>query len=59
MLFLGLLLAIRFWDPAPIEILRLKTLDIYQVLKPRAATVQPVVIVDIDEQSLATHGQWP
>lgn len=59
LLFLGLLLAIRLWDPPAVEILRLKTLDLYQVLKPREHTTQPIVIVDIDERSLATHGQWP
>jgi len=58
-LFLGALLAVRYWDPAPVEILRLKTLDLYQQLQPRATSVQPVVIVDIDERSLAAHGQWP
>jgi adenylate cyclase len=57
--FLGLLLAVRFWDPAPVEVLRLKTLDLYQQIKPRTATAQPVVIVDIDEKSLVAHGQWP
>jgi len=30
-----------------------------QQIQPRAATAQPVVIVDIDERSLAVHGQWP
>lgn len=54
-----LLLAVRFWDPAPVEVLRLKTLDLYQQLHPRMATAQPIVIVDIDERSLAAHGQWP
>lgn len=58
-LLLGLLLAVRFWDPAPVEVLRLKSLDLYQQINPRVATEQPVVIVDIDEQSLAVHGQWP
>lgn len=59
LLVLGALLALRFWDPAPVEILRLKTLDLYQQVKPRAATAQPVVIIDLDERSLATYGQWP
>ena len=56
---LAALLGIRAWDPAPVETLRLKTLDTYQVLHPRAVTAQPVTIVDIDERSLAEFGQWP
>ena len=50
---------IRVWDPFPIETLRLKTFDYYQRLQPRKATGLPVVIVDIDEASLAAYGQWP
>lgn len=57
--FLMALLAIRYWDPAPVEVLRLKTLDLYHVIQPRVAKGQPVVIVDIDERSLALRGQWP
>ncbi len=56
---LVLLLLIRFWDPLPLQILRLKTFDYFQVLKPRTADGQPVVIVDIDERSLKMFGQWP
>ena len=61
-LALGLLaamIAIRIWDPGPIEFVRLKIFDFYQVLKPRDAAQQPIVIVDIDEESLAEIGQWP
>ena len=50
---------IRAWDPLPVELLRLKTFDIYQIAKPREVTVQPVVIIDIDEDSLDTYGQFP
>ena len=53
--FLGL----RVWDPAPVEVLRLKVFDFYQILKPRKAKSNPVVIVDLDEESLASLGQWP
>ena len=53
--FLGL----RVWDPAPVEVLRLKVFDFYQILQPRKATSHPVVIVDLDEESLASLGQWP
>jgi len=33
--------------------------DLYQKMKPRQMREQPVVIVDIDEASIAEHGQWP
>ena len=33
--------------------------DLFQVLHPREATERPVVIIDIDEQSLKSVGQWP
>ena len=56
---LAALLALRIWDPAPLEDLRLRSFDFYQILKPRIPTVKPVVIVDIDEESLRTLGQWP
>ncbi|MGI9382936.1 MAG: CHASE2 domain-containing protein [Methyloligellaceae bacterium] len=50
---------VRAWDPAPLELLRLRGFDYYQLLKPRVADKRPVVIVDIDEPSLETLGQWP
>ncbi len=53
------LLALRVWDPAPLEILRLKTFDLYQLIEPRQPAMEPVVIVDVDEESLAEVGQWP
>ena len=37
----------------------MRTFDTYQVIEPRVKTVRPVVIVDIDEKSLAKDGQWP
>lgn len=33
--------------------------DLYQKSMPRERVSSPVVIVDIDEQSLAEYGQWP
>ncbi len=56
---LALLLAIRFIDPPAVQLTRLKIFDLYQAAKPRIATQQPVVIVDIDEASLEKLGQWP
>jgi len=52
-------LPIRLADPRPLEELRVRTFDLYQVLRPREQTSRPVVIVDIDEGSLKTIGQWP
>ncbi len=51
--------ALRIADPAPIEELRLRTFDFFQVLDHRKKTARPVVIVDIDEKSLKALGQWP
>jgi len=50
---------LRIADPLPIEELRLRTFDLFQVMRPREQTVRPVVIVDIDEASLREIGQWP
>ncbi|MSP67679.1 MAG: adenylate/guanylate cyclase domain-containing protein [Alphaproteobacteria bacterium] len=51
--------ALYHWNPTPIEMLRLKTFDIYQRIHPRPYEALPVVIIDIDEESLSTVGQWP
>jgi adenylate cyclase len=51
--------ALRVADPAPVEELRLRTFDFFQVLDHRKKTARPVTIVDIDEQSLKAVGQWP
>jgi len=58
-LLLFVLLAVRVLDPLVVELVRLKTFDFYQVLKPRDYQDVPVTIVDIDEKSLAELGQWP
>ncbi len=63
MVALSLLLAafsIRIADPAWLESMRVRTFDLYQRLSPRPTLkTQPVVIIDIDEKSLAAYGQWP
>src|SRR3954454_9164011 len=59
---LGLLIAIavlRIADPPALEEIRARTFDSFQVIDPRVKTVKPVVIVDIDDKSLAKIGQWP
>jgi adenylate cyclase len=60
LLLTALFVALRIWDPAPLQILQLKTFDTYQLIKPWTSPQQrPVIIVDIDEESLRTYGQWP
>lgn len=51
----------RVWDPAPVEELRIRTFDTFQLIEHRVKTMRPVTIVDIDEKSLADPrlGQWP
>jgi adenylate cyclase len=57
---LAALVAVRLADPLPLEILRLKVFDYYQQLKPREIPKNsPVVIIDLDENSLKEVGQWP
>jgi adenylate cyclase len=53
------LLFLRVADPTPLEELRLRAFDFFQLMSPRTATQRPVVIVDIDEASLRKLGQWP
>jgi adenylate cyclase len=53
------LAALRIVNPAPVEELRVRTFDTFQVIKPRVKTARPAVIIDIDEKSLAKLGQWP
>jgi adenylate cyclase len=59
LLLLVSLLAVRVWDPGPIEALRQKSFDIYQLVYPRTERQDLVAIVDIDERSLLALGQWP
>lgn len=59
LLLLVSFLALRVWDPRPVEALRQKSFDIYQLMHPRAEREDLVGIVDIDERSLLALGQWP
>jgi adenylate cyclase len=52
-------LALRIADPAPVELLRFKTFDLYQLLIKPPDLPEQVAIVDIDEASLNRVGQWP
>jgi len=58
-LALAAALLVRLDDPGPIRQVRLAVFDAYQRLAPRADAPLPVRIVDIDDDSLARHGQWP
>jgi len=56
------LCVVRPLDPLPVEALRLKTFDMYQRVVPRetpANLPRQVVVLDVDEESLAAVGQWP
>jgi adenylate cyclase len=55
------LAALRVWDPHPVQEVRVRTWDYFQLFEPRVKTMRPVTIVDIDEKSLADPrlGQWP
>ncbi|MGE0845755.1 MAG: CHASE2 domain-containing protein [Flavobacteriaceae bacterium] len=59
MALLAALVVLRAVDPAPLELMRLKTFDLYQVFFPRKTENIQVMIVDIDEESLDVYGQWP
>ncbi len=53
------LLLIRIWDPIPVQSLRLQVFDYYQKIHPRVTQSSQVLVIDIDEASLAQYGQWP
>jgi len=50
---------LRVIDPVSLQMLRVRTFDVYQQIKPRPQTPGMVTIVDIDEESLKRFGQWP
>jgi adenylate cyclase len=57
---LFLAVALRIADPEPVARLRLSVFDSYLKLSPRALPPDlPVRIVDVDEASLKSVGQWP
>lgn len=67
LLVLGAAIGLRVVDPPILVDLRQRIFDQYQVIKPRPYDPQwhrqldlpGVAIIDIDEESLARHGQWP
>ena len=56
---LVLLVLLRIADPLFVSNIRNQSFDILQRLSPRPYVKQPVVVVDIDEESLEQVGQWP
>jgi len=52
-------LALRIIDPGVITELRVRGFDLVEKVWPRVNDSARVVIVDIDEKSLAQYGQWP
>jgi adenylate cyclase len=55
-------IAIYIADPYPLQLVRVKVFDFYQQLRPRKIPPlnrKPVVIIDLDENSLSEIGQWP
>ena len=58
---LALIVALRVWDPVPVQQLRELAFDSYQRIKPRAQNPDEslVRIIDIDDESLSRLGQWP
>ena len=62
MIALGVLvafIALRATDSQPIQLLRFKVFDGFQQITPREDSKQPVVIIDLDDDSLNEIGQWP
>jgi len=57
---LATLIAVRYADPFFVRALRLLAFDTLHRLSPASFDPSlPIRIVDIDEESLARHGQWP
>jgi serine phosphatase RsbU (regulator of sigma subunit)/CHASE2 domain-containing sensor protein len=56
---LAVLTAIVAWQPRWTARLQSAWFDAYQVALPRIAASAPVIVVEIDERSLARYGQWP
>jgi adenylate cyclase len=59
LILLLVLVCLRYQDPSVVQKLRFLQFDFFQQMAPRADAKAPVVIVDIDEESLDKVGQWP
>ena len=58
-LLLAALIVLLLFEPRPLRALRLAFFDTLQFRAPSERVSGRVVIVDIDEASLARYGQWP
>ena len=58
LIILLILTTVRWWDPTPVQRLRLLNFDGYQTLIEKK-TAQRTVLYDIGEEQLKEHGQWP
>ncbi|NQV44436.1 MAG: adenylate/guanylate cyclase domain-containing protein [Rhodospirillales bacterium] len=59
---LAAFLVVYWINPYPVEFVRNKTFDFFEKLQPRpipAPGTSPVIIIDLDEESLNEIGQWP
>jgi adenylate cyclase len=59
LLLLVLALALHRFDPVAVQLMRMHGFDVLQEMFPRPEGEHPVAIVDLDEESLKTLGQWP
>ncbi len=59
LILLAAIIVLRIEDVRPLELLRLEAFDTLQRMAPRTLASGAVAIVDVDEASLASHGQWP
>jgi len=58
LLVLGALVALKVWNPYPVQILELKSID-YTLRSKEITTNEDIVIVDVSDKTLEKLGQWP
>jgi len=56
---LSVAIGLRVADTSLLQAARLAVFDAYQQAEPREYQAAPVRVIDIDEATLARHGQWP
>ena len=59
LVLLAAFLGLRMLDPLPVQLVRHEIFDYYQTIWPRLETTDELLIVDLDDRSLAAYGQWP
>ena len=53
-----ILLALKVYNPIPLQTLQLKTFDLYQKFGNNYQS-KSLVLIDISDNSLNLYGQWP